>query len=379
MTTLRDRVHVPQLWAAGIPRGTLLLFVISTSVFLAQSLAQQGWDAPWLLSPDHVNVRSVLTYAFFHADVLHWAANMLFLWVVAPRVERAIGAWSMLGFFFVGSLVAGLLHMAMVYIFMPVTTTQPLLGASGGIASLLGVYTVRFYSHRISRSSIPIAWALAAWLLSESVFGWREIQQGRGHIAHWAHVGGYLAGLSLAVLIGMQRTARREAALEGPSLQQQVQRLSAYLRDNPDDAASRLEYAQILVRIGDRDRATRAFCRAMDTWRQQGRRKESAEVFLAMRAAGLEPPNPAVEVTAARTLEDAGFLTEALEVYDRLTAGRGPEAENASLRAARLVESRGIPEEAARRYQAFLLMFPDSQWTGTAKRRLSTLTALLNP
>jgi membrane associated rhomboid family serine protease len=391
MTTTPNAVSVPAR-GARLPVGTLLVIAVSGVVLLAQSLGLFGArEAQWVLAPDHLAIPGILTYAFFHTDVLHWAVNMALLLAVAPRLERTIGTTVTLLVFLLGAVVAGLVHVSVVTLFVQGDAARPLMGASGGIMALLGVYSVRFYGRRIAPSlprrdasgaaaprrgfpfSIPLGWALFAWLLTEGIFGWRDAISGTGAVAHWAHVGGFLAGMSFAVLAGQHSLGRREEAVAGPSTDEQRERLSGYLRDHPDDAPSRLLYAQALLHIGEREEAAAAYCRAVEQFLQHGRKREAAEAWLALRGARLTPPATGITLRAARALEDTGYREEALAVYDGLTAAPGPESESAALRAAQLAERLGQPEEARLRYQAFLLMHPGSQFVSQARRSLDRL------
>jgi membrane associated rhomboid family serine protease len=375
-----------------LPWGTLALAVASGVILLAQSMGlPAALHTGWLLSADHLRGPSLLTYAFFHADVLHWAVNMALLLAVAPRLERALGTPAMLIVFLFGAMVAGLVHVSVVTLFAHSGAARPLLGSSGGIMALLGVYSVRYYGHRIStpragpgaakapgekrglRFSVPLGWALFAWVLTEAVFGWRSIADGRGTVAHWAHIGGFLAGMSFAVLAGLHKVGRREDAAAQTSLDQQAERLSTYLRDHPEDIASRVTFAQTLLQLGDPERAAAAYCRAVEMCLQTGRRREAAEIWLALRAARLQPATSALEIQAARALEETGYREEALALYDRLSANPGPESESAALRAAQLAERLGQPDSAMQRYQVFLMMHPDSQFVVQARRSLDRL------
>lgn len=356
-----------------LPWGTAVLFCATGVILVAQAALPRDWGAGWLLSPSHVTVIDALTYAFFHADALHWSVNMAFLLLIGPRLERGVGTPAMLAYFIFGSAVAGLLHLSMVYLFMPAELGQPLLGASGGITALLGVYTVRYYNVRLSRLSVPVSWALSAWLLSEVILGWVEIASGHGAVAHWAHIGGFLAGMSLAVMTGMYRAGRREDAVSQKSLDQQARRLAEYLRDHPDDAGSRADYAGVLLQLGDREKAARAYAKTMEIHLDHARNREAADAYLAMRAAGLNAPSPAYEMRAAHVLEETGHTVVALAVYDRLAAEEGPEAESAALRAAQVSERLGRVEDACIRYNAFALMFPDSQFEPQARKNAERL------
>jgi membrane associated rhomboid family serine protease len=339
-----------------LPWGTLALAVASGVILLAQSMGlPAALHTGWLLSADHLRGPSLLTYAFFHADVLHWAVNMALLLAVAPRLERALGTPAMLIVFLFGAMVAGLVHVSVVTLF-----------AHSGAAKAPG-------EKRGLRFSVPLGWALFAWVLTEAVFGWRSIADGRGTVAHWAHIGGFLAGMSFAVLAGLHKVGRREDAAAQTSLDQQAERLSTYLRDHPEDIASRVTVAQTLLQLGDPERAAAAYCRAVEMCLQTGRRREAAEIWLALRAARLQPATSALEIQAARALEETGYREEALALYDRLSANPGPESESAALRAAQHAERLGQPDSPMQRYQVFLMMHPDSQFVVQARRSLDRL------
>src|SRR5207237_479327 len=119
---------MPRLSSA---RGSSVVTPSMSSTGISGSIAAAGrrtcGRAAGLLVPNRANPLTMVSYAFFHADALHWAVNMAFLLACAPRVERAVGTPVMLGFFVAGAVVAGLLHLSMVYLFMPSQAGQPLL------------------------------------------------------------------------------------------------------------------------------------------------------------------------------------------------------------------------------------------------------------
>lgn len=387
--------------SARVPWGTSILFCASGTILLFQVLARSPWGAAFLLSPGDLSLRSVFTYAFFHADLLHWAVNMAFLLLVAPRLERGIGAPRLLALFLMGAVVAGLLHISIVGLLPADRPAAPLLGASGGIMALLGAYAVRYYSQPVSPAlvgrvralirahrvrppfdiigkrtaslALPVGWILFAWFVSEVVFGWRQIVHGGGAVAHWAHVGGFLTGVALAAFAGLHTEGRREEAVSQGTLDLQARSLAVYLRDHPDDTEARRVYAAVLARLGDVDRARRAFARALEDDLAANRHRAAADTWIALHDAGLDPLNPALELKAAQALESVGQPDHALAVYDRLSPADGPEAETAGLRAARLADRLNLQDDAAQRYHAFLLMHPHSPFIPSVRRSLARL------
>ena len=135
-------------------------------------------DYPWLvplwLTP--------ITSAFLHAGLFHLAMNMLVLVFVGRLIEAALG--------------------------------PPVVGASGAISALLAASFLLFSRRRpaaigpVPGLYVHMAWLLAAWvginLLSQYAFVGTALG-----IAIWAHVGGFIAGLALAVPLARSNAVRR--------------------------------------------------------------------------------------------------------------------------------------------------------------------------
>src|SRR5688572_6343928 len=75
-----------------------LLIAVNLGVFIALSAVGRT-DPPeaarltelLALDPAHPHPWAFLSYAFLHADFMHIAGNMLFLWVFGPNVEDRFG------------------------------------------------------------------------------------------------------------------------------------------------------------------------------------------------------------------------------------------------------------------------------------------------
>jgi membrane associated rhomboid family serine protease len=144
---------------------------------------------------------TLLSYMFLHGDIVHLAANMLFLWVFGDNVEDALGHVKFLVFYLICGIAAGLAHAV-----MQPTSNVPLIGASGAVAGVIAAYLMlhprvkvwvlvfRFIPVRISA-----ALALGAWILTQFVM--LLLPEG-GLVAWWAHVGGLMTG---AVLVFVMR------------------------------------------------------------------------------------------------------------------------------------------------------------------------------
>jgi rhomboid family protein len=142
---------------------------------------------------------TLLSYMFFHANFLHLASNMLFLWVFGDNVEDAVGHLKFLAFYLICGACAGLVHAWM----LP-NAWVPLIGASGAVAGVIAAYLmlhphVRVWvlAFRVIPMQITALWVLGVWAGTQ-VF---MLLFSRGEpVAWWAHIGGMLAGAALIVL-----------------------------------------------------------------------------------------------------------------------------------------------------------------------------------
>jgi membrane associated rhomboid family serine protease len=137
------------------------------------------------------------TSALLHGGWLHLAVNMLMLLFVGSMVERVIGAGGVVFAYIIGAGVAA----AAQYVADPASPV-PLVGASGAISALFGLYALFFGrpkqvtgNQKINRW-IHAAWVLAAWIVLQWMFGKLAGEQGL-LLATPAHIGGFIAGMLL--------------------------------------------------------------------------------------------------------------------------------------------------------------------------------------
>lgn len=144
---------------------------------------------------------SFVTYTFLHGNWLHFIINMWTLWIFADNIEDVMGPWRFLGFYFISGIAAAVLHLV-----FNAGSSQPVVGASGAIAGVMGAYFL-LYPHAKVLTLIPIfifplfvdipaVLYLGLWFLSQFASGVFTIGQSEGGIAFWAHAGGFLAGMA---------------------------------------------------------------------------------------------------------------------------------------------------------------------------------------
>ena len=153
------------------------------------------------------------TSMFMHASWIHIGGNMLFLWIFGNNVEDSMGR----GRFLVWYLLAGLAATATQTVVTLATTDAagasiPNIGASGAIAGVLGAYLVllprasvltAFIIGLIFLREIPAVWFIGIWFLLQLVEGGFSIAQPQagGGTAFFAHVGGFVFGLTTVRLV----------------------------------------------------------------------------------------------------------------------------------------------------------------------------------
>ena len=150
----------------------------------------------------------VLTSMFLHASWLHLIGNMWFLWIFGDNIEDHLGHFKYLLFY----LMAGIAAAGLQTVLNP-RSTLPNVGASGAIAGVMGAYFILFPSARVL-TLVPFLFVFFLWVPAWIILGyWFVIQflsgaatsitatgQQTGGIAFWAHVGGFLAGITMIKL-----------------------------------------------------------------------------------------------------------------------------------------------------------------------------------
>ncbi|MCC7121463.1 MAG: rhomboid family intramembrane serine protease [Gammaproteobacteria bacterium] len=148
---------------------------------------------------------TVLTSMFLHGGFLHLAGNMLYLWIFGNNVEDALGHGRYLAFYALSGLAAALaqaLHVP--------DSTIPMIGASGAISGVLAAYLL-YYPHARVTVLVPLGFVLytVRWPAVMVLGLWFVMQVGSSLLARpdqpgvaWlAHIGGFAAGLLLAVVL----------------------------------------------------------------------------------------------------------------------------------------------------------------------------------
>ena len=152
-------------------------------------------------------IPTFVTSMFFHGDLIHLFGNMIFLLVFGRRVENQLEKGNFLMFYLATGISACLTHML-----MEPDSSSPLIGASGAISGVLGAFFICNPAARITlvldpaliyflrRLTIRLpAWVfLPVWFFLQISLG---LKPHGANVAFWAHVGGFVAGVTFSIAI----------------------------------------------------------------------------------------------------------------------------------------------------------------------------------
>jgi membrane associated rhomboid family serine protease len=169
---------------------------------------------------------AVLTSMFLHVNLLHLGGNMVYLWIFGNNIEDRLGRLPFIAFYLFGGASAALAQVA-----IDPSSPIPMVGASGAISAVLGAYLVLFPGARVlsliflgffyQLIEIPAVIVLGLWFVLQLVdgIGSLGLAGAEGGVAFFAHVGGFVAGVAVGLLLrrgrGQGGRPRRPAAGPG--------------------------------------------------------------------------------------------------------------------------------------------------------------------
>lgn len=160
-----------------------------------------GMDLPPQIEAPYFT--TLLTSMFLHGGVAHLLGNMLYLWIFGDNVEDRLGRPLYLVFYLATGMCGSLAQ-----ILVDPSSKIPSVGASGAISGILGAYLI-MYPHKPVRvllfyfvTTVPAFVVIGMWALTQFVSGFGSLSRSvtSGGVAYMAHVGGFVAGIVLALL-----------------------------------------------------------------------------------------------------------------------------------------------------------------------------------
>jgi membrane associated rhomboid family serine protease len=191
------------VWSMA-PQGVAA--VIADYALIPRRYADPAWARAHGLDPG--DYLPFLTNTFLHGGWLHVIFNMWTLWIFGCGVEDRLGAGRFTLLYFACGIAASATHFA-----FNAASPVPALGASGAIAGVIGAYTVRFPHARVLLVVpiffFPLLFQIPAVAFAAIWFGLQILQGTQavlapslgGGIAWWAHVGGFVSGVGLILVL----------------------------------------------------------------------------------------------------------------------------------------------------------------------------------
>jgi len=151
---------------------------------------------------------TLVTSMFLHGGFLHIGSNMLFLWIFGDNVEDRLGHLRYVAFYFLCGLGASAAH-----IYFNLQSAIPSVGASGAIAGVLAGYLLLFPTAQIRTllfigffftvTRVPAIIMIGFWFVTQLLSGVAALGQSEqtAGVAFWAHIGGFVVGLPLVLLL----------------------------------------------------------------------------------------------------------------------------------------------------------------------------------
>lgn len=186
---------------------TAILIGIAVAVQIVLAAAPARWEGLAFLNLGFIPARYTLdsglqwqdvagpvTHQFLHGGLAHIFINMIMLAAFGAGVERVIGGTKLLVLFLICGVAGAFAHLAV----FP-DSLSPVIGASGSISGLFGA-ALRVMARQSRQRGqnmrlLPIA---AIWIGMSLIIGFTGLPgTGEAQIAWAAHIGGFVAGLTL--------------------------------------------------------------------------------------------------------------------------------------------------------------------------------------
>jgi membrane associated rhomboid family serine protease len=164
---------------------------------------------------------TILTSMFMHGGWMHIIGNMLYLWIFGNNIEDRLGHVRFVLFYLLCGAAAALAQSL-----VNTHSEVPMIGASGAIAGVLGAYLVLFPRAHVlvlvplgfftQLLKLPAVLVLGFWFVLQLFEGGLMARGEEGGVAHWAHVGGFVAGIVLIFLLRPRPSAAGPWQRRGP-------------------------------------------------------------------------------------------------------------------------------------------------------------------
>jgi rhomboid family protein len=196
------------------PVVTYALIALNVLFFFVELSGGDAFVKQWAFVPSRflanpsADFPTLFTSMFMHAGWVHLGGNMLYLWIFGDNVEDRLGHGVFTIFYFLCGLAA-----TFAQLMFSAGSDVPNLGASGAIAGVLGAYIILFPQGRVRVLAgggvvqMPALLVIGLWIVLQLFSGIGSISNtaNTGGVAYMAHIGGFVAGCVLTLVLGGRR------------------------------------------------------------------------------------------------------------------------------------------------------------------------------
>jgi membrane associated rhomboid family serine protease len=330
-----------------------------------------------------------LSYVFLHTGWLHLIGNMVYLVIFGRALEDRYGPGRFFAIFALTAVAGAWVHAWLVASFAPRFLGYGVIGASGATSGLLGAFMVRLYFARIEvaywvfmplqavnragRRFIPAVIAVICWFVYQGAYAAVQYGMDSAGVAYGVHIGGFGAGVLLALIFGSLPDARAEKRLararrafsRSQFFAAQADYLE-YLERKPGDGPVQAEAARACLCGGEAGLARSHYSEAVSILIGTQERGKAEGIFSeAMRSIKGFTLEEKLHLNLAFGMERAMKFRQALAAYENFTI-RYPFSQDTPfvlLRMAGMHERRfGRPEKAVECYEKIVRQYPEDSW-----------------
>lgn len=182
---------------------------------------------------------------FLHAGFVHLAGNMFFLWIYGDNVEHRVGRLAYLILYLLTGVIA-----TGTFALFDLESSMPLVGASGAISGILGLYFVLFPRNRVkvfvalfpflvNTILVPARLVLGIFVIIDNFVPF--LLGSHSGVAYGAHLGGFVSGALFAIAGNAFEWGNRDPA---------TGERQPFRARSPSQARDRLEQAFRRIRQG---------------------------------------------------------------------------------------------------------------------------------
>ena len=372
----------------NLPFATLTIIAVNAIVYLLTRSKIEDAVTDYGLIPSQLRLGRMLTAAFLHDGVVHLCTNMALLYIFGRDVERAMGKLEYAMFYIGACVAASVLHVAIVFAALPTfCETRAIIGASGAVAGVMGIYAVRFHrkSFRFGEIRVPPLLLIMAWLIIQIVLGIRGLYQDSviiERIGYWSHLGGFAFGIVIALFTNMALSGEREHLLsearrnydEG-SLLEAAQNYESLLKYDPDNAFAHAELGRLWGILEEEEQSVPCYQVAVEFYLAQGKEEEALAAADQMRKFWPDAELPApTRFRLASYLGEAGRPQRAIQAFQKIVDNDGTcvEAQMSLLKIGQLqLSSLDDPAAAVSTLRGLLDRYPQTEWRKFVEQTLA--------